>query len=170
MTSEFVALAGRMREELAELSRVVDRACELARKARVTGDDGYWDGVALNLHGFYVGVERILEAIAREVDGSVPTGRHAHRDLLMQMAAELPGRRPAVISRGCRDCLEEYRAFRHLVRNVYTFSLRPRRLEELVQALSGCLAQLRHDLTAFAAFLEGEHPGQQGTAPTTVQA
>lgn len=162
MTSDLLALAGRIREELAEISRVAERACELARKAGMTGDDGYWDGVALNLHGFYTGVERILEAIAREVDGSVPAGPHSHRDLLMQMAAELPGRRPAVVSRGCRDCLEEYRAFRHLVRNLYTFSLRPQRLEELVRALPGCLEELRRDLGAFVAFLENEKTSQEG--------
>lgn len=154
--ADLLALAGRVREELAEIARIVEHACTLAHKARTTGDDGYWDGVVLNLHGFYTGVERILETIAREVDGSVPAGPHSHPDLLVQMAAELPGRRPAVISHGCRHCLEEYRAFRHLVRNVYAFSLRPQRLDELIQGLPGCLDELRRDLDAFVALLGNE--------------
>lgn len=163
MTPGLLALAGRIDEELRELTRVAQRADELARKAKTTNDDGYWDGVALNLHGFYTGVERILESIAREVDGSVPAGPHSHRDLLLQMAAEIPGRRPAVVSRSCRERLEEYRAFRHLVRNVYSFSLRPQRLDELVQALPGCLQELRRDLGAFAAFLSGQSMSREGS-------
>lgn len=170
MTPDFLALAGRIREQLDEIARVAERATELARKAKATGDDGYWDAVALNLHGFYTGVERILEAIARNVDGSVPAGPHSHRDLLIQMAAELPGRRPAVISRDCRDCLEEFRALRHLVRNVYTFHLRAQRLDELVQSLPGCLEALSRDLRVFIAFLgngdtdqENTETGQQGS-------
>lgn len=162
---DLLALAGRVREELADVARVAERACVLARKAKMTGDDDYWDGVALNLHAFYTGVERILEAIAHEVDGSVPSGPHSHRDLLMQMAAELPGRRPAVVSRSCRDCLEEYRAFRHLVRNIYTFSLRPQRVAELVQTLPACLEALERDLGAFVALLEGETPPAPSGAP-----
>lgn len=43
-----------------ELVQVIERIDLLSDKAIQTGDDGYWDGVALNLHGFYVGVERIL--------------------------------------------------------------------------------------------------------------
>ncbi len=49
MSGECAALAGRIRESLAELEQVIQRAEELAAKAQRTGDDGYWDGVALNL-------------------------------------------------------------------------------------------------------------------------
>jgi len=85
VNEEYAALAGRIREELLELKRVVDRAEMLMAKAQRTGDDGYLDGVALNLHGFYAGIERIFVSIAREVDGSVPSGSDWHRDLLTQI-------------------------------------------------------------------------------------
>lgn len=51
--NHYAALAGRVRQSVTELARVVDRAEELMRKAQHSGDDGYLDGVALNLHGFY---------------------------------------------------------------------------------------------------------------------
>jgi hypothetical protein len=54
------ALAARIRGSMDELVQVIERIDLLSDKAIQTGDDGYWDGVALNLHGFYVGVERIL--------------------------------------------------------------------------------------------------------------
>lgn len=155
MSGHWTALVGRMREEMAEVSRTVDRARLLAGKARVSGDDGYWDGVALNLHSFYTAIEHVFEEIAREVDGTLPEGPEWHRDLLLQMSAEMPEVRPAVISRETRLLLDEYRGFRHVVRNVYAFVLRPERLSELVDGLAACSAAVEGDLEAFLAFLEG---------------
>jgi hypothetical protein len=113
--ARFLALIGWIREELMEIARSAQRAQELCEKALRTGDDGYWDGVALNLHGFYTGAERIFEEIAREIDGHRPGGPDWHRDLLVQMSAEIPGIRPPVLSRETRECLDEYRRFRQLV-------------------------------------------------------
>ncbi len=97
MNGAYAALAGRLRTSLNDLQVVVTRVQTLADKALTTGDDDYWDGVALNLHGFYGGVERLLEDIARTVEESVPAGPGWHQDLLMQMSAEVPGMRPPVI-------------------------------------------------------------------------
>ena len=41
---------------------------------------------ALNLHGYYAGLERLLEIIADSVDEAKPAGAHWHDDLLRQMA------------------------------------------------------------------------------------
>lgn len=152
--NDYPALASRIRESLSELEPVAARAVSLAEKGVVTGDDGYWDGVALNLHGFYTGVEHIFEDIARTIDDSVPEGTHWHRDLLMQMAAELANRRPAVVARDTRRCLDEFRGFRHVVRNLYTVQLRPSRMQELVAELGHCQELVARDLAAFALFLE----------------
>jgi len=152
--SEYLALAGRITESVDELHRVVDRADHLCKKAVQTGDDDYWDGVALNLHGFYVGVEHIFEDIARIFDGSLPGGGDWHRDLLVQMSAEISDLRPPVIKRLTRHCLDEYRGFRHVVRNVYTFNLRPSRLHELVATLPLCFEAICDDLAAFVDFLK----------------
>lgn len=65
--TEQTALAGRMRSYLAELDKVVDRVILLAGKAIKSGDDGYWDGVALNLQSFYSVTEEIFEDIVPPV-------------------------------------------------------------------------------------------------------
>jgi hypothetical protein len=129
-----------------ELVQVIERVELLSDKAIQSGDDGYWDGVALNLHGFYVGVERILEDIARSFDGSVPEGEDWHRALLLQMAGEISDRRPSVLSRATLQCLDEYRGFRHVVRNVYAFNLRPSRLKELVDELQPCYNRVKRQV------------------------
>jgi hypothetical protein len=152
--SEQTALAGRIRGFLAELDKVVDRAILLSGKAINSGDDGYWDGVALNLHSFYSGTERIFEDIARTIDGNIPSGSDWHKGLLVQMAAESSERRPSVISSGVQLALDEYRGFRHIVRNVYAFNFRPSRLKELVDGLAECYSSLKQELLTFAKFLE----------------
>ncbi len=69
------------------------------------------------------------------------------------MSAKLKDIRPAVISRETRRCLDQYRGFRHVVRNVYTFTLFPTRITELVEQLPDCYAAITTDLAKFARFL-----------------
>lgn len=152
--SRYAALAGRIRTNLRDIQNTVDRACLLSEKALQTGDDGYWDGVALNLHSYYTGIEHIFEDIGRTIESSLPSGSDWHLDLLLQMSSDIENLRPAVISRASRECLDEYRGFRHVVRNVYAFNLRPDRLRELVIHLRPCFQILHADLSVFAGFLD----------------
>lgn len=75
MIAEYAVLATRIRQTLIDLDRVVARAELLFRHYQQTNDDGYLDGVALNLHGFYSGIEHIFEDIARTVDRLNPYQR-----------------------------------------------------------------------------------------------
>ena len=152
--SEQNALAVRIRGYLADLEKVTNRAILLSTKAITSDDDGYWDGVALNLHGFYSGVERIFEDIARTVDGNIPSGPDWHIGILVQMSTEVSELRPPVISSDLRYMLDEYRGFRHVVRNVYAFNFRPSRLKELVDTLPVCFSSFKQDLLAFTVFLK----------------
>ncbi len=152
--NEQIALAVRIKGYLADLEKVTNRAILLSTKAINSGDDGYWDGVALNLHGFYSGVERIFEDIARTVDGNIPSGPDWHMGILVQMSTEVADLRPPVISENLRYMLDEYRGFRHVVRNIYAFNFRPSRLKELVDTLPVCVNSLKQDLLAFTVFLE----------------
>lgn len=152
--SGYAALAARIRASLPDVERCVERSLELSGKARASGDDGYWDGVALNLHGFYTGIEHILEDVARTLETSLPSGSGWHADLLNQMSGDIEGVRPAVISRETRIYLDEFRGLRHVVRNVYAFNLRSARLDELIEDLPGCFQAVRSDLLEFSKFLE----------------
>jgi len=154
MTSEYIVLAGRIKRALLDLEGVVSRAEWLQSKAETSGDDGFFDGVALNLHGFYSGVERIFEDIARTMERSIPKGEEWHQDLLLQMSAEISSIRPPVVTMDTRDCLDEYRGFRHVVRSVYTFNLRPARLQELTSQLRQCYQRVERDLSDFIIFLK----------------
>jgi hypothetical protein len=152
--SDYAALASRIRTSLLDVEKAVTRSLELSTKAHTTGDDDYWDGVALNLHGFYTGVEHILEDIARTLENSLPSGSGWHADLLTQMSGEIEGVRPAVISLNTRNSLDEFRGLRHVIRNVYAFNLRSARLDELIADLPACFAGVKNELLEFAGFLE----------------
>ena len=112
------------------------------------------DAAALNLHGFYAGLEHVFLIVAERIDGSLPSGAAWHQELLRQMAVELPGVRPAVISGQLATELDRYRGFRHVVRNVYAYVLDPRRVGELVEGLSPTLTRMRTELAGFADVLD----------------
>ena len=70
------------------------------------------------------------------------------------MAQDIPDVRPAVISQEEVVVLDEFRRFRHLVRNVYTTNLVPEKMSRLISTLLELWLLLRAELLAFADFLE----------------
>lgn len=154
MNGVYRTIAGRIRAELRELARLAERIDRIWHQATMSTDDYYVDAVALNLHGFYAGLERLFEIIAEGVDQAKPVGARWHDELLGQMAAEIPGVRPSVLSQETRQCLDRYRGFRHVVRNVYTFNLDPEQIGVLVRQLAPTLGRVTQELAAFADFLE----------------
>lgn len=61
-----------------------------------------------------------------------------------------------MISRQLSQRLDEYRGFRHVVRNVYTFHFDIAKLEKLVLGVEETFAHVRVELLAFADFLDAQ--------------
>lgn len=156
MNIHYQELAERIRGGIRDLDRVTKRALQAwSQVGQTSGETGvYLDSVALNLHGFYSGLERLFELISRHVDRNLPVGETWHRDLLQQMTHDSPAVRPAVISRKNGATLDEFRRFRHLVRNVYTTNLVPDKMAGLMVALPELWPGIQDELLAFADFLE----------------
>ena len=154
MSNRLLKLSERIHSEVVDLESVIDRIKEGWQRSKKSGDDYYIDSVALNLHGFYSGLERIFELIASSVDSRKPTDKEWHKALLYQMAQEVPQVRPAVISEKFRSRLDEFRGFRHVVRNVYTFKFDPEKVEKLATEVPGLFADISRELLAFADFLQ----------------
>ena len=86
MKNVYQELVERIRGEVSDLEVVVERAL-LAYSYSLKNSrerDFFFDSVALNLHSFYSGAERIFELVARHLDRSLPTDETWHRDLLWQ--------------------------------------------------------------------------------------
>jgi len=153
---EYLTLASRIRLELSDIERVVSRAERAMRSTAQNPQDQdlYLDSVALSLHDFHAGLERIFQQIGSTVDGSIPTGREWHRDLLQQMGEEVTVLRPPVLSTQEVQALDEFMRFRHVVRNIYAFQFDPERIERLVNQMRPTFAQVQDHLITFTAFLE----------------
>jgi hypothetical protein len=153
----YAVLAGRIRQDLAELERVVERVerAVQAQRQATAEQDLFLDSAALNLHDFYSGLERIFQRIASSVDQSVPSGSDWHRELLQQMTVEVPDLRPVVISTDVAGAVDEFLRFRHVVRHVYAFELDAERVERLASRLQPTFDDVKAALIAFAALLEG---------------
>lgn len=156
MNELYRGLSKRIRGEVAELDRVVDRVFQSWSQVGSASVDQaiVLDSVALNLHGLYSGLERLFEQIARQVDGHLPKSPTWHRELLNQMATDIADARPAVVSQQNVSILDEFRRFRHLVRNVYAIDLLPEKMTGLIEALPQLWPRLRAELLAFAEYLE----------------
>ena len=143
-------------QEQQELARRRERALALARQAAmVLREDFGAEMVVLFGSLARAGVfDAHSEDIARETEEGIPTGPDWHQSLLLQVSAEIPGTRPPAITQETRYCLDEYRSFRHLIHNIYTFNLRPDRLKEQAEGLQACYEAVVHDLRAFTSFLE----------------
>ncbi|MCA9942562.1 MAG: hypothetical protein H6656_10440 [Ardenticatenaceae bacterium] len=153
MTNNPLALAARIAKGLTDIEKVVIRSEEIYEEAALGENKTYFEALALNLHGFYLGVERVFEDIARTFDLNVPTGSDWHRILLQQMSLSLPSIRPPVVQDETYKCLDEYRGFRHVVRHGYTFDLKIKSVKELAQSLRACFTAVQQDLNNFIQFL-----------------
>lgn len=156
MIPRYRLLQGRILAELDELDRTaaaVQRHWQAGLRSTVD-QDAYINSVALNLHSFYSGLERIFELIAVEIDGGKLTGGDWHAELLRQMTLDLPGMRSAVLSKQSIDQLDELRRFRHRVRNIYAANLVPQRMQTVVETLPELWTDVRRQIEDFVAYLQ----------------
>lgn len=156
MNVDYLVLAARIPQELAELKQTISRAerANVVAKKQAGDADLYIDAIALNLHDFYTGLERIFRQIVTTVDRSVPSSEAWHRDLLRQMCVELPGIRPQVLTDTTCATLDEFLRFRHVVRNVYAFQLDGDRVSRLTVKARTVFEQIHFELMKFVIFLE----------------
>ncbi len=154
MIKRYLTLLGRIENETEEINKVVERVGKAWERFQNDNDNIFLDSVALNLHDYYSGLERIFEMIANEVDGSLPEGSAWHKELLKQMTIKIKKVRPAVITKDTENRLDDYRGFRHIVRNVYSYKFSPEKISILVGQLTELNSQVVKELKGFNDFLE----------------
>ena len=155
--NQYAILFSQIEQESQDIEKLVEKNKVLLDKFKATQDEDYIGTIALNLHSFYSGAERILKQIAQTVDGSVPDTPQWHRQLLRQMATPIRDIRPAVLSPDTFESLNDYCSFRHVVRNLYTFSLKSERVKPLAEALPMCWHSLHQDLESLISTFSSNH-------------
>jgi hypothetical protein len=139
-------VSAKIEVELDNIKRLQQRVKKAWDKSRKTGDDLFLDSVALNLQSYYAAIENVFTHIAGNVDKKIPHGVGWHKDLAEQMSIPVKGVRGIVITVKTKNSLDEYRAFRHVVRNVYAFNLNPAKVKPLVANLNKITKMLENDL------------------------
>ena len=109
------------------------------------------DAAALRLQSYYTGMERCFTQIVRVFNGAPPEGHDWHRRLLERMALDTP-QRPALLDHGTAEAMAELLRFRHVVRHLYAYELRPEQVHRLVSLAVSSWPQLSNQLLAFEAW------------------
>ncbi len=112
----------------------------------------FYESLALKLHNFYTGCERIFRLVATEMNGGSPAGADWHKRLLDRMSDERQSR-PAVLSASTAAELQDFWGFRDAVCSVYGYELDPERISQLLSRYPAVWRALEQDLHRFAAWL-----------------
>ena len=153
---EVLRFKAEIMEELENISRIaniIKKRKKDIRKERLD-TDVYLDSIIHNIENFYMGIEEILKRIAVFTDEGIPEGPGWHISLIKGMAKDIPGVRPSVIREETRILLDEYRKFRHLVRNIYTFNIIPQKVMKLAQGITKAFDMLQRDIKNILITLE----------------
>ena len=108
---------------------------------------------AVALHHAYCAIESILLRIARQLEGSTPEGPEWHQALLHASGLEIPGVRPALLSRESVELLRRLLGFRHFFRHGYAVPLDPHQLAELRREMNELAPRLLRELDQLDALL-----------------
>lgn len=143
----------RIEQELSEILAMLLKTQQFIQQIQNPQAQPYQEAIlnaiALSLHSFYTGIERIFEIIARFIDYREPTGADWHRQLLEQMSIDIPDVRLEVISQSTRLSLDEFRRFRHVVRSIYAYKLEIDPVLELANKTTTVYQQLEQELKQF---------------------
>jgi len=152
---QIVTLVAEIEEELKQLARLKKSILDTERKKKKQTEDQniYEESEALKLHNFYTACEHIFVEITTTLNASIPQNAEWHKRLLRLMVLEIPGIRPAVISRELYNKLEEYLRFRHVIRNIYAFELDSSKLQVLIDSFEDVYNHFVKDINSFITFL-----------------
>lgn len=140
-----------------------DRACRAAKRLPRARADAlaqwiHLTAVASGIEHAYSGIEQAFKIIAVEIDGAMPTGEDWHARLCTLMFTPLPGRRPAALPGTLRRELDDLRAFRHRVRNLYGSELIATVVAGKAARAPAIVARVRKALQSFA--VQMTHPAR----------
>lgn len=149
-----------VRDELAKIARLellfasAEPHLDLPAEAVSDYDRG---AIGYLLHNFYNGCENIFRAIAAFFENDVGAGTW-HADLLRRMRLEIPGYRPAVIDEELYRLLEDFRGFRHVFRNCYSFELDWERERLVASRFQRAAGLMRTQVNEFLERIDGLTP------------
>lgn len=108
------------------------------------------------LHSFYNGSENIFKSVARFFENELGP-QSWHKDLLKRMNLEIPEIRPQLIDDELYRLFDDFRAFRHKFRPLYSFELDWERECLVARKFPKTVKQFRAQVSEFLKILEQEN-------------
>jgi hypothetical protein len=105
------------------------------------------------LHNIYNALENSFEQISRSFENHVKDLAQWHKELLGKMFLEIPGIRPAVLSKELIGTLNDLRGFRHVFRHSYDFEIDPKKLQLTIDGFLKKRTALMNALSCFTDWL-----------------
>lgn len=141
------------RAKIGETVKKIGKRLEKIETAPVEYREEIETTIGKNLTDCYRGMENIFKRIALDVDLRMPDGSMWHKELLSQMA-EPQTERPAVISAGVYEFLQELLEFRHVFNNIYQEELIYEKTEGNARRIGDIYVTLSEELDTFIDFLD----------------
>jgi hypothetical protein len=153
--SEITEIALEITAELESLERLATNITHGRRELQRDPERAeiHYSNLALKLHNFYTGCERIFKIIGSELNHALPSNYDWHKRLLQRMSLEKEGQRPAVISEELHQELRDFLGFRHVVRNIYGYELDSERIDRLLDKYPPTWEKFKTELTNFIAWM-----------------
>jgi hypothetical protein len=113
--------------------------------------------LALTMHSFYTGCERILMRLISNIDGGMTRSGEWHQQLLRQATLSIPEIRGPILSNmEVYEFLSELRGLRHVIRNVYTNQLKRESLLDFGKRALQIYPQFKRQVEEFISSLASE--------------
>ncbi len=114
-----------------------------------------YDAIILGyaLHNLYCSLEDLFEQVAYTFENTIEDPARFHAELLKRMKLDVPNIRPAFLSDESYRVLSDLRAFRHVFRHGYDYTLDGPRVKASSVAALDIWDMLERDKDQFRAFL-----------------
>jgi hypothetical protein len=151
MSHNISLLRADIEDELAKLEQLAQVFATVRKKLDLQSTEiSVYDRGAIGylLHNFYNGCENMFRRIAAFFENDIGTDTW-HADLLRRMKLNIEGYRPAVIDDELYRLLQDFRGFRHVFRNAYSFELDWERERLVALRFETTLSLVREQVVAF---------------------
>ena len=146
----FAVLEAELRARLLDVNRIADRV--EARRTTFAELAEEVDSLGYQLHNLYGAFEQVLEEVARRFENRIDDAGY-HAGLIRRMQLNIPGVRPALLSKSAAADLDELRRFRHLFRHAYSADLDPHKVIRLAARTAPLQRAFTRDLEQFLSRL-----------------
>jgi hypothetical protein len=147
-------LQGQLEDDFRFIEQCAVRHSDMRTRAETSPDTEMAHmALAYLIHNLYTAFESYFLRVAKHFENNLDDASW-HRELIDRMRIEVPGIRPAVVSTGIAENLDELRRFRHRFRNIYKSHLRSDRVLEVSDIAIAVSDQFSKDHTRFLEWVQ----------------